>query len=184
VTFFDSKPPEAEPEYDYTPEPWSGPPRGWLGGVVGARLLLARASEALAFVHGLEAFPDGLSLHVALRGLRASDRAGMDFHAITTPEWHAGVLAPAFFRFGAELSDRRRATNLFGRFQPPGASPSSVSGRSALSTRVVQSSTLRRSPQPPTARVRTWRAARELLRAPDWQPPCPAGYLVVGFSGR
>jgi hypothetical protein len=112
VNFFDPKVPAEEPEHEYVREPWLERPRGWVGGRVGARLQLARTAETLVVVHDLEAYPAGFSLQVTVRGFPADHRAGMGFHAITTPEWHAGRLAPEFFRFGVQLPNGRRATNL------------------------------------------------------------------------
>jgi hypothetical protein len=132
VSFFEPSPPR-EPASQPAPVPeWLEEPRGWIGGVVGARIALATTSDVAVLVHSLYAFPTGMSLTVELRGRdeRATRNPHRDFHKILHAEYVEGELSPVFFRFGIELADGGKATNLVGaeerrsirdRDEPPSA---------------------------------------------------------------
>jgi hypothetical protein len=98
--------PEPPPEPRYRLPPWLGPPRGELPGVVPLTLLLARTERIAVCVAGLQAYTTGFLLD--LLTLTAEEDEELDPGLFAHPR---GRRAQAL-RFGVELSDGRRATNV------------------------------------------------------------------------
>jgi hypothetical protein len=101
---------------------WLGPPDGELGVAVPVGLVLGRGEQGvIALSHAL-AYSTGLSLDLVARvGGLERRRAGLIFH-----EQHAGEGDPAdlpdgFLRFGLELPDGTRVSNLGGRRRRAGS---------------------------------------------------------------
>lgn len=69
VGFFDEFPlPPTPPERPrMAPNPWDGPPAGWLGGWVPWRIVLARSDRASALLRDFEAFPTGVHFTLIAR---------------------------------------------------------------------------------------------------------------------
>lgn len=111
----EEEPPE-EPPVSHERPAWLGPPTGELGVAVPLQLVLAQTDRsALAISHAM-AFSSGITLElVAHVGGLTRQKTHMLFH-----EQHPGPLdeedlPDGFLRFGVELPDGRRVSNLGGR---------------------------------------------------------------------
>ena len=108
--FFTPPPRAPEPE---RPQPeWLGPPAGELGVAVPIRAVLARTADVAVAVTDVVAYSNGVELGLAVR-LRTADSFGdpygIHFAHVRTG---GGELGEAVLRFGVELADGRRATNV------------------------------------------------------------------------
>jgi len=94
--------------------PWHGPSEDELGTYVPLSIVIARSDRAAVALAGAVAYSTGVVLHLAAaaRGLRDRDsnRFFHEQHMIDPEE----PLAPAFLRFGLELTDGTRVSNLEG----------------------------------------------------------------------
>jgi hypothetical protein len=77
---------------------WFGPPKGWLGGFVPLRLELLRTAEAVMFLGGMEAFPQGVHVELAVETRSP---------AVGPPIGPMGSLGDGF-RLGVAYSDGRK----------------------------------------------------------------------------
>ena len=97
------------------PPGWVQEPRRWLGGTVGTRVVLATTPTAAVLAHDFAAYPEGVSFVVDLRPrerfTRRDDEVDFDLvlHARYSDD---GELSPSFFRFGVQLADGTKLTNL------------------------------------------------------------------------
>ncbi len=113
MSFFEPPPPPPEPEDHRQPE-WIGPPDNVLGVAVPLELLLARTAEVAVGVTCALAYPNGISFSLSVRRRTARrPHAGpdpfFDHHS------HRGGELPAdVFRFGFELADGSKVTNVVG----------------------------------------------------------------------
>ena len=114
-------PPPARPHLDepherYQSPPWLGPPLGVLPGVVELELVLARTERVAVCVSGVRAYPTGLSFQLITMGGPGSEGLELDPHAIhrhmARRPGGDSELPPDLLRFGVELPDGRRVTNV------------------------------------------------------------------------
>ncbi len=118
-------PPPREPEPAPLQPEWIGPPENELGVPVALRLLLARTEAAAVALTRAAAFSTGLefTLDVRLRGHdELTDPFGMQLrHGVQELEEIPGEV----LRFGFELADGRRVTNIdrFPTFEEPRDEP-------------------------------------------------------------
>jgi hypothetical protein len=106
-------PPEP-PESRQPQPPWFGPPENVLGVSVPLEpLLLVRSDEVAVALGGFVAYPEGVEFAFAVRRRRVDDDD--DWLDVQMHGRRRGrELPPEFLRFGVELSDGRKATNLRG----------------------------------------------------------------------
>lgn len=121
--FFEPPPaPPEPPELRQPQPPWFGPPDNVLGVSVPLEpLLLVRTDTAAVSLGGFVAYPTGLEFMLTIRRRNVDegdDWVGRHMHLRRR---RGGELPPEFLRFGVELADGRKATNLGGwhaRFEP------------------------------------------------------------------
>lgn len=113
---------------------WFGPPDNILPGDVGRSLVIARNSGAIVWLHGVVAYPQGLSFRLLIRTrvrdeFDPFDPLGGPFHFM-----HPGRRENAddVFRFGVEFADGRRVTTLDGAAFELGADPERPPDRPVL----------------------------------------------------
>ncbi|HEY8103635.1 MAG TPA: hypothetical protein VIE18_03910 [Gaiellaceae bacterium] len=110
--FFTPPPRQEPPEHEYEQPPWLGPPANELGVPVPLRILLGRTDEVAVALVDVAAFSTGLEFRMEVR-LREhdeqSDPFGMHMHHVHR---HGGELPDEMLRFGFELADGRRVTNI------------------------------------------------------------------------
>lgn len=104
---------------------WLGPPEGELGVAVPLGLVLARSEHGVVAVSHALAYSTGLSLQIVARvGGLEPRRVRRFFHEHHGPFDGEDELPDGFLRFGVELPDGRRVSNLGGRrsyFKPDDA---------------------------------------------------------------
>ena len=113
---FFATPPSEPPEPEPAQPPWLGPPSNEFGVPVPLRLVLARTEEVAVALADLVAFSTGVEFRVEVR-LRDFDELSDPF-GLHRRRFGAG-LTDDVLRFGFELADGRRVTNL-GHFPAPG----------------------------------------------------------------
>lgn len=112
MTDFFAPPPPREPEPEYRQPEWLGPPENELGVPVALRVVLARTEQVAVALIDVVAFTSGLefAMEVRLRQLdELSDPFGM---RLRQSRRSMSELPDDVLRFGFELSDGRRVTNL------------------------------------------------------------------------
>lgn len=109
---FFTPPPPREPEPDYMQPPWLGPPANELGVPVPLRVLLARTDDVALALLDVAAFSTGLEFRMEVR-LRTHDEL-IDPFGMRMHHQRRGVeeLPDEVLRFGFELADGRRVTNI------------------------------------------------------------------------
>ena len=131
MDFFPPLPDPADlDELDEEPQPaWMGAPDDVVPGVVPVELVLGRSDSTVVLLTGMRAFPTGLEMRLGVRvsgPVRRRDLNGEVFdgrydHRMDA-DWQAGRL-----KWGFELADGRRVTNVDPWPEPPGADgPASV----------------------------------------------------------
>jgi hypothetical protein len=121
VSFFEAPPPR--PPQPHELPPWLGPNGRELGVTVVVERDVARTDDAVVSVRSLSAHSTGFAVSVvACRRAPAEDAGGLGGH------WHptmGGEPPPDFLRFGVQLSDGSKATNLdeFPGFETAPAGP-------------------------------------------------------------
>lgn len=109
---FFTPPPPREPEPEPRQPEWLGPPDNELGVAVPVRVVLARTADVAVAVADVVAYSTGIELGLAVR-LRTVDELddpyGMRY---ARPRAGRADLAGEFLRFGVELADGSRATNI------------------------------------------------------------------------
>jgi hypothetical protein len=111
---FFAPPPPREPEPEYRQPDWLGPPENELGVPVPLRVVLARTDQVAVALIDVVGFTSGLefALEVRLRELdELSDPFGM---RLRQSQRGGSELPDDVLRFGFELSDGRRVTNVAG----------------------------------------------------------------------
>jgi hypothetical protein len=98
--------PELPPEPRYRMPAWLGPRRGELPGVVPFELVLARTERVAVCLAGLRAYTTGFLID--LLTMTAEEDEELDPGLFAHPRGHRAQA----LRFGIELSDGRRATNV------------------------------------------------------------------------
>jgi hypothetical protein len=133
VDFF---PPPPEPsqvdEPDEEPQPaWMGPPEDVLPGVVPVELVLGRSDSTVVLLTGMRAFPSGLQMNLGVRVRGPVRRRDLNSEVFDGPydhgmdaDWQAGRL-----KWGFELADGRRVTNVDPWPEPPDGHDSVVDFR-------------------------------------------------------
>lgn len=125
MSFFEPPPPPPEPPEEHRQPAWIGPPENELGVAVPARHVLFRSGDLVIALLGLVVFSNGIELQVVIRRRELPDEPDpMHFH-MRGRHTRGSELAPEVFRFGVELSDGRKATNVgfphpFGPEEPTG----------------------------------------------------------------
>ncbi|MHB8468870.1 MAG: hypothetical protein ACYDCH_03830 [Gaiellaceae bacterium] len=121
------------PDAETVRPPWLGPPEDELAVCVPLSLVLARSATAVVALTRVDAYSTGLALDLTVRGRGLSDREASrlmhDQHVhFADPDEE---LPPAFLRFGVELADGSRASNLDGMraWRSTGAPDGPVLGR-------------------------------------------------------
>jgi hypothetical protein len=132
MTFFEPPQPQPFPPEHRQPE-WIGPANNILGVAVPLRIVLARNDQVALVITDATAFNNGVEFTLALRvrGLSAEARRSMihgsPFHlAAFAGDPPSEEIPPEIVRFGVQLADGRKATNLDDRHwhsqdDPPGA---------------------------------------------------------------
>ena len=121
---FFTPPPRQEPERDYEQPAWIGPPANELGVAVPQRVLLARTDDVAVALLDVVAFSTGLEFAVEVRLREYDERSDpFGFHLRHTLR-EGDAIPDEIFRFGFELADGGKATNI-GQFpgQDPPAGP-------------------------------------------------------------
>jgi len=110
--FFEPPPPPPEPPEPHRQPVWLGPPENELGVAVPVPVLLVGTDELAIGLTGVVAYSSGLQLHVELR--RRTEPDDLDVMHAHMRRRHArgGEIAPEVLRFGVQLADGRKATNL------------------------------------------------------------------------
>jgi len=108
-SFFDVPQAEAESPWQGHRPDWTSPPEDVLPAVIAVDRVLARSDRAVVALSAVRAFPTGVAFGLAVwvRGYDDDDWAGMPrgvFPGRRVTEYT--------FRFGVELADGRRASNL------------------------------------------------------------------------
>lgn len=113
MTFFEPPPP-GEPQPEWRPPPWFGPPGNVIGALLPIRQVLARSGNAVVYLLGLTAFPSGcgIELTVRTRGLEQRHPPWLDPFMFGQRAVRSDSLPDELFRFGVELSDGRRVTTI------------------------------------------------------------------------
>lgn len=111
---FFTPPPRREPEREYRQPDWLGPPENELGVPVALRVLLARTEKVAVALLDVVGFTSGLEFALEVR-LREHDELSDPFGMRLQQSLRGGSELPDdVLRFGFELSDGRRVTNLAG----------------------------------------------------------------------
>jgi hypothetical protein len=114
MTLLGPTPPESSP---HAGRPWRGPPQHQVGGIVPLQLVVARTSTIMIAVQGLVAYLDGLAMTLSVRCSPEEARRRWDEEDAIDRRRAQGLagaepLPPELLRFGIELADGRRATNV------------------------------------------------------------------------
>jgi hypothetical protein len=115
VEFF--QPPKPRPAPNYDQPDWSRPKPSSLGATVPWRMVLAESERARIVLKGALAHAAGIELTVGIRVTTGKPDHGL-FHRMAHP---SSALQAEFFRFGVELADGRKLTNLDEREDEPSA---------------------------------------------------------------
>jgi hypothetical protein len=116
VQFFpDPPPPPPVEDWDQHAQPgWLGPPEDVLAGVVPLELVIGRSDDTVVFLHGVRAFPTGLSMTLGVRVRGRVRRKDLHGEVCDGPylhemdaDWQARRL-----KWGFEFADGRRVTNV------------------------------------------------------------------------
>jgi hypothetical protein len=110
VSFFEL-PRVPEPDEPPTQPVWAGPPDNETGIVVPLNRVLARGEEVAVRLLSATTFSTGFELAIAVR-TREPIEALHESFAMQYRRRKPAELEPAFFRFGLEFADGRKATNL------------------------------------------------------------------------
>ena len=117
--FFAPPPPRPgseEPRERYQTPAWMGPPLGVLPGVVELEIVLARTDLVAVCLSGVLAYPTGIAFQLITMGGPGSEDLELDPHAfhrrMTRRARGEPELAPDLLRFGVELPDGSRVTNV------------------------------------------------------------------------
>jgi hypothetical protein len=101
--------PAAEPEPEYQPRGWMGPPGDVLTDVIGVGQVIGRSDRAVVVLTDLRPFPTGVMLRVLVWIRIEGDD---DYVDVPSGLLHHRPGDQRAFRLGFELADGRRATNL------------------------------------------------------------------------
>ena len=117
--FFAPPPPPPrrdEPHERYQTPAWMGPPSGVLPGVVELELVLARTDVVAVCLSGVRAYPTGLAFQLITMGGPGAEDLELDPHAFHRRMMRRAQgeteFPPELLRFGIELPDGRRVTNV------------------------------------------------------------------------
>jgi hypothetical protein len=123
VSDFFTPPPREDPEPAYEQPVWIGPPANELGVAVPQRVLMARTEDVAVALLDVVAFTTGLEFAVEVR-LREHDELSDPFGFRLRHTLREGQEIPEeVFRFGFELADGGKATNV-GHFPSFDGTPS------------------------------------------------------------
>ncbi len=100
-----------DPEPAWAPPAWFGPPDGELGECVPLSLVLARSERAVVALRSATAYATGVVFHLEASARGLSEREG---NRLFQEQHFVGDEEPsdAMLRFGVELADGARASNL------------------------------------------------------------------------
>ncbi len=105
-----------EPQPRYQTPGWLGPPSGVLPGVVEMEVVLARTDVVAICLSGVLAYPTGIAFQLVTMGGPGSEDLDLDPHAfhrrMVRRAQGESEIAPDVLRFGIELPDGRRVTNV------------------------------------------------------------------------
>jgi hypothetical protein len=115
MSFFE--PPASPPEGVFravavSPPAWLGPPHNVLPGIAPVELVVARTDETVVALAGVQAYPAGFgfTLCLRLRNVSAREEQQLPYQLDRAP-FEGDPLPDAFFRFGVQFADGRKATN-------------------------------------------------------------------------
>lgn len=141
-SFFEPPPPPLEPsERPVRPphRPWHGVPDGVVGRTVALNLVLGRSDNAVLWIPALTVYAEVFEFDLEIRH-RLDEQASPD--PFMLPHSHRrsgsvrGELDPGVLRLGIQLSDGRKATNVYERFPfPVSHDPDTPPARPILSGR-------------------------------------------------
>jgi hypothetical protein len=127
MSFFE--PPASPPEGVFravavSPPAWLGPPHNVLPGIAPVELVIARTDETVVALAGVQAYPAGFgfTLCLRLRNVSAPEEQQLPYLLDRAP-FEGDPLPDAFFRFGVQFADGRKATNLDRRAYDPDQEP-------------------------------------------------------------
>lgn len=96
-----------------SPPAWLGPPHDVLPGIAPVQLIVARTSETVVAIAGIQAYPAGFGFTLSLRLRSLSAREEQQFpYLLDRSAFEAEPLPDEFLRFAVEFADGRKATNL------------------------------------------------------------------------
>ena len=95
-----------------SPPAWLGPPHNVLPGIAPVQLIIARTDETVVALAGIQAYPAGFGYTLCLRLRNVSAREEQPFPYLDSAPFEGDPLPDEFFRFGVQLADGRKATNL------------------------------------------------------------------------
>jgi hypothetical protein len=96
-----------------SPPAWAGPPHNVLPGLVPAELIVARTDQTVVAVTALRAYPTGFGFTLSLRLRQISSQQQRQFASLFGYGLPEGEPLPdELLRFGVQLADGRKATNL------------------------------------------------------------------------
>jgi len=96
-----------------SPPAWIGPPHNVLPGIAPVQLLIARTEETVVAIAGIQAYPAGFGFTLCLRLRNLSAREEQQFpYLLDRVPFGGDPLPDEFLRFGVQLADGRKATNL------------------------------------------------------------------------
>jgi len=116
ASFFEPPPPPPDPPEQPAPRPrhaWRGAPGGVVGRTVALNLVLGQSAKAVIWIPSVTVYPDGFELQLEIR--QRDEAAWSDQFRLLHHQSNRrpdGDLDPELFRFGIELSDGRKATNV------------------------------------------------------------------------
>ena len=117
--FFAPPPPpprREDAQQRYQTPAWMGPPSGVLPGVVELELVLARTDLVAVCLSGVLAYPTGVTFRLLTMGGPGADDLDLDphgfHHRMARRTGKQAEIAPELLRFGVELPDGRRVTNV------------------------------------------------------------------------
>ena len=120
MTFFEPPPPREPERFERPPSPaWYGPPDNIIGRAVPIEFVLARTEKVAVAVWGVAAFPTGITFSVATvirESVEDMDLSDLDMsmhHYSRRRRSTPDGLPDDLLRFGVEMSDGTKATNLF-----------------------------------------------------------------------
>jgi hypothetical protein len=122
----DVEPPDPEAQVEHERPGWLGPPDGELGVAVPVGLVLGRGDRGVVALSHVLAYSTGIAFDLVAHVDRLERReASMIFHEQHAAGGDPADLPDGFLRFGLELPDGTRVSNLGGRrgLGAPGESP-------------------------------------------------------------